>query len=173
MLSIHLQTCLPLTAPHFKIQRFKEAAEYFCLQVKLYIVARWPLDRYYPFLLQICTVLESTQVTGQGSLVLLRQNRLVINNSCFSRSVRYPGPEEQSSNFLTYLSCIGRQLALQFVSALEAVLGILYCQIILVVLRFPTGLKDQLQFHSQPRLFNIERIYQEDSFQIVYKLTRT
>jgi hypothetical protein len=43
---------------------FKTAAEHLYLQVRWYIVARWPLGRKYLSLLKTCTVLERTQVIG-------------------------------------------------------------------------------------------------------------
>jgi hypothetical protein len=52
--------------------------------------------------------------------------------------------EGYSSNFLTYRICIGKQLSLQLVSVLEAMLGFLYFQIMLVILEFMRGLKGYL-----------------------------
>jgi hypothetical protein len=61
---------------------------------------------------------------------------------------------------------MGRQLSLQPVSVLKAVLGFLYLQIILAILEFLTGLKDYLQSQRQPQLFKIW----EDGFQLAYDL---
>jgi len=63
---------------------------------------------------------------------------------------------QKAEDFLAYRGCVGRKLTLQLVSVLEAVLGSLYFQIILVILRFLMGLKTS---YSLIAIFSIEGIY--------------
>ena len=58
--------------------------------------------------------------------------------------------EDLYSNFLTHRGGIGKQLSLQLVSVLEAVLGFLYFQIILFLLGFLTGLKTSYSLIVNP-----------------------
>lgn len=85
------------------------------------------------------------------------------SSSCFKGLLDDLGQKaaDWCSDFLTHWGCIGRQLPLQLVSALEAVLGFLYFQIILVILGFLTGWKTNYNLIANPGylIFNTERTY--------------
>ena len=75
-----------------------------------------------------------------------------------------------TSNVLTYRDWIGRQLSLQLVSVLEAVLGFLYFQVILFILGILTALKTSYNLIANPGNLALRKYISEDSFQIVNKL---